>query len=121
MEQQSQSQRRGMSLFAMLASMERSGVFKVSRARHPRAPTSAASARSPSTKPTESASTHAHTPTAAATCRISELPSTAHDDVPKCRAEVEANFDLRAFLGAPELMPDALSLGPAGDFHEPAI
>jgi hypothetical protein len=64
MEQQSQSRRLGMSLFAMLASMEASGVFEVS--------TSAASARSPSTKPTESASTHTHTPTAAATCRVSE-------------------------------------------------
>jgi hypothetical protein len=50
MEQQSQSRRLGMSLFAMLASMEASSVFEVS--------TSAASARSPSTKPTESASGH---------------------------------------------------------------
>lgn len=40
------------------------------------------------------------------TCLLSQLLNTAKDVIPKHKIEVEANFDLKAFLKVPELMQD---------------
>ena len=91
------------SMFSLLANLESTGALRVKESVAASAPAAAATL---ALAAAGANGRQAESDLGAQVCLLSELDSIVKDVTPKHRVEVEANFDLKAFLSVPELMQD---------------